>query len=340
MFRHQTHARLAGTAVLALSLCAPARHARAQAPSDATDLPSDAVILDAEGTKDMDAGDFEAGCPKLARSYRLDPGIGVLLRLALCYEGARRTASAWTRYHEAAELARRGGNLHIEELARRRADALEPVLSKLTVRVKRVEGLQVSLDGEALANDAWDLPVPIDPGRHEVVAVAPGMRRFVAPVTIPPDGGARSLVDVALDEASPALAPAGEAAGTSGREGPLSSRKEATWQRPTALALGLLGAAGLITGGIFGVSALSSMNAARDLCPAHTGCKPDALALQDDARSAGRVSTGAFVAGTGAAIGGVVLWLVATHADEHRSAWHVGPLVDRRTAGLGCTASF
>ncbi len=287
----------------------------------------------------MDAGDFAAGCPKLARSYRLDPGIGVLLRLALCYEGAKRTASAWTRYHEAAELARRGGNQRIEELARRRADAIEPALSKLTVRVKRVEGLKVSLDGETLANDAWDLPVPVDPGRHEVVAVAPGMRRFVVPLTIPPDGGARFLVDVALDEDSPSLAPAGETAGTS-REAPPSPRTEATWQRTAALGLGLLGAAGLVTGGIFGASALSSMNAARDLCPGHTGCGPQALALQDDARSAARISTGAFVAGTGAAIGGVALWLVATHADEHRSAWHVGPLVDRRAAGLGCTTAF
>src|SRR5258708_3206139 len=172
MVRHRMHARPAGAALLALSLCVPARHAHAQLPSEGPDLRSGAVVqenarqLDAEGTREMDAGDAAAACPKLARSYRLDPGIGVLLPLALCYERAGRTASAWTRSREAADLARRGGTPQLDELAHRRAVALEPVLSMLTIRVKRIEGLQVSLDGETLARDAWDLPVPVDPGRH------------------------------------------------------------------------------------------------------------------------------------------------------------------------------
>jgi hypothetical protein len=346
MVRHRMHAHPARAVFLALSLCAPARHAHAQVTSEGADLPSGAVAqgtarqLDAEGTRAMDAGDYTAACPKLARSYRIDPGIGVLLRLALCYERATRTASAWTRYREAADLARRGGNSGLEELALRRADALEPVLPKLTVRVKRVEGLQVSLDGETLPSAAWNLPMPVDPGTHEVVAVAPRRPLFAASVTILADAGAPSFVDVTLEAGAPAPAQAGAGADASRPEAPSSPGTEANGQRTAALVLGLVGAAGLVTGGIFGASALSSMSAARDQCPSHTGCTQSALAQQDDARRAATISTVAFVAGAGAAIGGVVFWLLATQGDAHRAAWHVEPVVDRRAAGLGCTTAF
>src|SRR3974390_1916574 len=90
-------------ALVVFSLFAAGERARAQSPPKSAAVHSDAESreaarrLDAEGTGDMDAGDLVGACPKLLRSYRIDPGIGVLLRLALCYERAGKTASAWSR---------------------------------------------------------------------------------------------------------------------------------------------------------------------------------------------------------------------------------------------------
>src|SRR5580704_11253708 len=76
--------------------------------------------------RDMDAGRFAAACPEFASSYKLDPGPGTLLNLAVCYEKNGQTASAWATFLDAATEAGRAGETPRVQMAREHAQALEP----------------------------------------------------------------------------------------------------------------------------------------------------------------------------------------------------------------------
>src|SRR5271154_3787145 len=70
--------------------------AAADEPSPANTVLAETLFR--EGKELMAAKQFDAACPKLAESNRLDPGIGTLLALALCHEGEGRIASAWIEF--------------------------------------------------------------------------------------------------------------------------------------------------------------------------------------------------------------------------------------------------
>lgn len=324
-YHEREHRRTRTAGVLLVALTAFAAGPRAAA-AEAT-----AEQLDAEGTAALDAGDFAAACPKLAESHRLEPGIGVLLRLALCYERAGLTASAWKRYREATELAHRTGNTQVGDLARRRMVALEPVLSTVTLRVHRVTGLRITLDGAPVASAEWDRPLPIDAGVHDIVAVAPGMQGFKGSLSSP-DPDRDAIVEVEL-------VPEREHAEVSPEVPKRPHSSEWGWQRTTALTLGAVGVAGFVVGGVSGGLALSSMDSARDQCPGHTHCPPNALALQDRARDQATMADIAFAAGGTAAIAGLLLWFLAPPAAT-QSGLQVTPVVFARGGGLASAATF
>ena len=139
--------------------------------------PVAAEALFAEGQALMAQADYEQACPKLEESYRLDPATGALYALALCHERAGKFASAWVEFMDVASRAHAERYPEREQLAREHAEALKGRLSFLTVRVDadaRVRGLVVTRNGVELGPAAWGTAIPIDPGRHEVVASAPG----------------------------------------------------------------------------------------------------------------------------------------------------------------------
>src|SRR5271166_5257799 len=78
------------------------------AQTSAGDKAAAQAIFD-EGKRLMDAGQFAQACPKFADSEKLDPGVGTLLNLGVCYEKNGQTASAWATYKEAASAAANAG---------------------------------------------------------------------------------------------------------------------------------------------------------------------------------------------------------------------------------------
>jgi hypothetical protein len=110
-------------------------------------------------------------CPKFEASLKLDPGLGAILNLADCYEKNGQTASAWAEFREASAAARASGSKDREDLARQRAAALEPKLSRLTIVVGK-QSAQVTRDGTSVDSAAFGTAMPVDPGKHVIEATA------------------------------------------------------------------------------------------------------------------------------------------------------------------------
>jgi hypothetical protein len=122
-------------------------------------------------------GEHAAACPKFEESMRLRPGEGTRFNLADCWEQIGRTASAWGEFLEVASSSKASGRKDREKLARRRAAALEPKLSRLIIQVTvRESELSVMRDGMEVRDGTWGTAVPVDPGRHSISARAPGKR--------------------------------------------------------------------------------------------------------------------------------------------------------------------
>lgn len=195
------HTRHAGFGAKTVAVCAAvvglgvSNEASAQEGGRLDRLAAEALFN--EGLRLMQANDYAPACPKLAASYRLDPGLGTLLYLADCYESQGRTASAWITFREAVFLAREAGDQEREQAALEHADALRTKLSSLQLQMtKPAPGLALSLDDHALAPELINVPLPVDPGGHVIVASAPGHVSWtqsftiaatpsVVPVTIP-----------------------------------------------------------------------------------------------------------------------------------------------------------
>jgi hypothetical protein len=128
----------------------------------------------------MSQGRTVEACPKFAASQRLDPGMATQFRLAECYEKTGQLASAWANYVEVADAAKGAKSKDREAFARKRAAALEPRLSRLTIVVPSalttLPGLEIKRDGSLVDNALWGTAIPVDPGEHEVVATAPGKK--------------------------------------------------------------------------------------------------------------------------------------------------------------------
>src|SRR4051812_15990847 len=120
------HRSISCVAILLLLGAVP-RSARAEA-SAADEAVARALFK--EGRSLIDSEPARA-CPKFEESQRLDPGIGTLLNLGICYEAIGKTASAYGAFGEAAVMAHKAGDKPRQDDAERRAKAVEAKLSRL-----------------------------------------------------------------------------------------------------------------------------------------------------------------------------------------------------------------
>jgi hypothetical protein len=117
--------------------------------------------------------------------------MGTLFNLAGCYAQIGRIASAWAAFRDVASAASAAGQIEREKVARERAAALEPRLSKLRISVPEeavAPGLEVQRDGVTVASLIWGTDVPVDPGNHFVSASAPGREPWSAVVSVTEPG--------------------------------------------------------------------------------------------------------------------------------------------------------
>ena len=122
----------------------------------------------------MDAKDYDTACQRFTESNRLDPAVGTVLNLGVCEAARGRVATAWELFRAAYEKLEPSDPR--SEYAKSHADALEPRLPKLTLKLASdappnttVQEGDVSYSGAA-----FGVPLPIDPGKHTLVVAAPG----------------------------------------------------------------------------------------------------------------------------------------------------------------------
>ena len=155
------------------------------APAGAQNEATAARALFNEARALAEKGEHAAACPKFEESMRLRPGEGTRFNLADCWEQIGRTASAWGEFLEVASSSKSSGRKDREKLARRRAEALEPKLSRLIIQVTVAESeLSVMRDGLEVRTGTWGTAVPVDPGRHSISARAPGKRPWFQEVEV------------------------------------------------------------------------------------------------------------------------------------------------------------
>jgi serine/threonine-protein kinase len=309
--------RLLLAAIASLALFAP-RAAHAQSKEDVAR--ADALFNAAKAL--TDAGQYTDACAKFAESKRLAPGLGVTLYLADCYEHIGRTASAWTEFRAAEGLARERNDKRAD-VARARAQALEPKLERLTIVVAPTvpqAGLEVLRDGSPVAREELGLPVPVDPGDHAVVVSAPGHPPRTLTAHTGPESPSATVTIDRLEEAPgagvpPVPVPTATTTATGLPElppAPPPEDKNAT-RRWIGVGVGGLGVVGVAVGSVFGVVAKQKFDQSNSVqCNASTDqCYAPGFPMRKDAEHAATASDVSFAIGGVLLATGIVLFVTA-----------------------------
>jgi hypothetical protein len=325
--------------LLGFSMLLTANEALAE-PRPAPD--ADAVALFDEGRHLMAESKFAEAIPKFEESLRHARSVGALLNLGRCYEEAGRMASAWATYRAAAALAR---ELHDarEEAADRFAAAVRPKVSTLTIDARALAGIDGALVkrvGVVVGPGAYGDASPIDAGEHVVEATAPGKKRWIGRVTVA--RGDAAVIAIARLEDAPVAARASIDAPVAESGSDALPPPSSTQRTIGYVGIGV-GVAGLATGALAGLFALTKHKDATTACPTYPEhCPSDgsADAANDASRTWATVSTIAFIAGGAATALGVALVVTSPRAHGKEAAVRVVPVVTARGAGLGAVASW
>lgn len=316
-------------------MTAVASTARADKITDAEDLFRRAKALMAQNKHDE-------ACPLLGESYRLDPGMGTLLNLALCHERIGKTASAWGEFRSVEQQARATTppNETRARFARDHAEKLEKRLSRVKITVPaeaRVPGFVIKVDGEAKGEPLW-AGVPVDPGTRVVEATASNKKPVTLKVKIDDEGVLQNvtipvLADVPVVAPIPPTPPA-SSGGMEAVEEYASNRA----RRTTGYVIGGIGVATFAVGVVFGVAAILNSNEAKNCSPCTRGSSDAAASDQATDRSLvfANISNVTIPLGlVGSAVGA---YLVLSAGPGHKVA--IASLTTRSSAGLSMSGAW
>jgi hypothetical protein len=244
-----------------------------------------------------------------------------LLNLADCYERLGQTATAWSTFKDAEAEAHKLTRTDRERTARDRSRALEQKLSKVVFLLPD-KGLEVHRDGVLLDDATLGGPVPMDPGPHKIEVTAKGKKPFTTNIEVAQGPVQQKLevpkLEAAGPEAAPASAPPGQGAATTPPP-PSGSEGGGGALRTVGLITAGVGVVGLGVGTYFGIRTLSLKSDVNARCAPQVCYDADSVALNDEAKQSGNISTIAFVAGGVFTVGGVVMYLFAPKSNASSS---------------------
>ena len=296
-----------------------------------------AEALFREGRSLLERGEIDAACEKLEASNTLEVSAGTLLNLAACRLQQGKTATAWAHFRSAERVAQNQNRPEQAAEAKRRADELEPRLSTLTLRAAAAPaGLAVKRGGQPVLAQSFGSAVPVDPGLIVVEASAPGHEAAHLEITIGVSADHRVLEIPPLRKAAP-VEPVSSASATSSATHAHPSDHSPAHSNALPWAIGGVGAATLVAGGVLGALALSSNSKAVKAC--NNGSEPactDAQQRRDNQALASTVCVGVGVVGIGVA----ALWLLTGNSGRSQSAWSYQGEVTRESALLKLRVGF
>jgi hypothetical protein len=274
-----------------------------------------AEALFGEAKKLAAQGKYAEACPKFAESNRLDRGAGTLIHLGDCYEKNKQTASAWATYKEAASAAQALGRKDWEKLASQRANALEPKLARLTVKVDKAnEKLEVTRDGTSVSPASFNVPIPVDIGAHTVEATSAGQKPFKTTTTVSKDGESVEVSVPKLEVEAPVATTPGP---TKEHDQGATGADAGSRQRTVGFIVGGVGVAGVAVGAITGLMAMGKKNQWETAgCAGGPCASQDAVDASESAKTLGLISTIGFIAGGVGVLAGAALVLTAPKAHE------------------------
>jgi serine/threonine-protein kinase len=314
-------------------------------------------------------GNYEAACPKLEESERIDPGMGTLYNVADCHERLGKTATAWNEFVQVQTAAHSAGQRARELAAKSRAETLAPKLAHIVVMGAAPPGAEVLRDGKPVSPKELGVGIAVDPGRHEVVVRKPDCvtwqssfvttegqtSRVMLPTALAPlpsltsaqvaQNTAQNMAQNTSTSASTAVV---EPAPAVAAPPPITPDTTSSWgaQKIGGVALGAAGLVSLGVGAYFAMRSIDRRDSAQDHCSGNV-CDAQGVSLRSDAMSSGDVATITLIAGGAATVAGTVLFLTAPA--ERSSApppptgaksLHAEPWVSFSSAGLSLRGAF
>lgn len=332
--------------------------------------PAAAEALFQRGVESLKTNDWASACKSFEASMQLDPSVGTQINLARCADHNGQVARAWADYKKAkalnaeTPLAKRKAN--VDSFVDTEIKKLEARLPWVTLRLRvtdadgkpvapnAVTGLVIKRDDALVPPEGLDVAVPIDPGKHTFKASAPGFHESSVDVTFAE--GARQEAMLALVAMAPGIEVPVPPPGTPPGPPPPSKQQDEgmsplVW---AGIAVGGVGAAGLIVSGITGGIAMADHGTIEDLkdsgaCREVNGvidCDDASSAEAHDAISRGQtlsvVSTVTLFAGAGLAATGVVLIVVGatSSTSDEKPAVGVVPMIGPGALGATVTGTF
>lgn len=273
-----------------------------------------AEALFQEAQRLINEGHVSEACVKFVESDKLDPGLGTKLSIADCYEREGKLAAAWAVFTEIIPAAQQAKRKDREEFAKNRADALAARVPKLMIVMDGADPktVQVLRDGLTMGAATFGLSLPIDPGKHVIVARSPGFKDWSTDVDIAEGKTVEVKVpalkaEVATPQPPPPPPPLTRAPVVV----PPVTKPTSGLRTGGFVALGV-GAAGLVAFGVTGGLAMSKKSSVDETCPKNECANPtEAVAARNawsDAQTLATITTvGLGVSGVAILVGVVMV---------------------------------
>ena len=341
--------------LLALGLALSPVHAFAQTDEQraaARDLATD-------GADAFDQGRYEDAIDRFNRAEALVHATPHLLYLARAHAKLRQYVKSREAYmkiiNEPVAANAPGALRDAHSAALGEISIVESKIGRLTVRVEgkeQAKDLVVQVNGAAIPSVLVGAPQPVDPGEHQVDAIATGFRAEAQSVAVAEGEQKQIVLKLVADPTavSPAAADTPpEPAATPPPSGPPVDQPPPESGGSSGMRVGSyvafgVGAVGLGLGTVFLLQSSSKRSEADDLCTLPDGAcdrrlQPEIDQLDSDADSAATIGVAGLVLGGVGIATGVTLFVLSSGGgsrtgDARPKGVRVAPLIGPRTLGV------